>query len=721
MRKIHSNVAMAVVAAGLVASLGALAPTVALADDVQPIDGVVVESNEPEPVSVVDQPVVAAVEPAVADAPAAPVDEPAALADAPSDPVAVASSDDGEAPSPDASEAEVPAVAATTVATTPAPKASAQPRRAPAAKPVAKIGEATYGSLDDALAAAKDGDTIELLGSASTEKGFGIHGANVTVKGNGHTVTAHDHGIYIAKSGDKTSSLTFDNVTLDLAPALGTPTVAGDGYSWAACVVNYDCALTFNNSKVTFAAAGNVNQGIYYHARSKVNLNGTKMSVTGFGVNGICSDVAPGGTAAYSTELNVLGGSDLSVTGNRAGITAGVRITVDSSKLTNSNNRGNGSNGADYIGRNGATLVVSSNGAHGMSARNISLTGGSKATCNSNGYSGVYFYGNMDIDGTSSMTVDHNASKGGGGLRAMKSGTTAHVASGAVVEICDNGRNGLENYGTFTFDEGAKLTVMRNHETGRGGGIFNGASGRLTLPSDAAIYNNHADKTGDDIFSLGVLILGATGDDWKLDDRYGNCSHPIDAWYDDPVDARWAAHGVEKHVVPIDGSKFEGELALKAAHDLVQVDYVYVGDAPEGATLPDPDLDLEHGAAYDAAAQEGVEGWTFDGWYVDEGCTVKWVDGDELPGSMTLFGKWTKDPEPEKPEPTTPDKPAPASPDRPASPVKVTPAATTTTTPQTGDTTPSTLPLALASTSLLALGLGALLRRRSTHGISGGR
>lgn len=42
MRKIHSNVVMAVVAAGLVASLGALAPTVALADDVQPIDAAVV-------------------------------------------------------------------------------------------------------------------------------------------------------------------------------------------------------------------------------------------------------------------------------------------------------------------------------------------------------------------------------------------------------------------------------------------------------------------------------------------------------------------------------------------------------------------------------------------------------------------------------------------------------------------------------------------------------
>lgn len=302
MRKIHSNVAMAVVTAGLVASLGALAPTVALADDVQPVDAVAVESNEPEPVSVVDSPVVAAAAPAAADAPAAPVDEPVALADDSAEPVAVASSDEGEALSLDADGAKAPAVAATPAATTSEPKTAAQPRRAPAAESVAKIGGATYGSLDDALAAAKDGDTIELLGNASTEKGFGIHGANVTVKGNNHTVTAHDHGIYIAKNGDKSASLTFDNVTLDLAPAFGTPTVAGDGYSWAACVVNYDCALTFNNSKVTFAPAGNVNHGIYYHARSKVNLNGTTMTVSGFGVNGICSDVEPGGTAAYSTS-----------------------------------------------------------------------------------------------------------------------------------------------------------------------------------------------------------------------------------------------------------------------------------------------------------------------------------------------------------------------------------------------------------------------------------
>lgn len=132
MRKIHSNVAMAVVTAGLVASLGALAPTVALADDVQPIDGVVVESNEPEPVSVVDPPVVATVAPAVADAPDAPVDEPVALSDDSAEPAAVALSDEGEALTPSADATGGPTVAATPAAATSEPKAASQPRRAPA-------------------------------------------------------------------------------------------------------------------------------------------------------------------------------------------------------------------------------------------------------------------------------------------------------------------------------------------------------------------------------------------------------------------------------------------------------------------------------------------------------------------------------------------------------------------------------------------------------------
>lgn len=651
---LRSRVAIAAVTAGLVVSLGALAPAAAIADE-----------------QVAPQEALTQQEATTADEPET------------SDVAAATSAMPGDV---DQQRAATP---------------QDDPAATPVANYVAKIGDAYYATLDEALSAAKDGDVIELMGDASTESGFGIYGISLTIKGNGHLITANNHGIYVAKKGEAAGNLTFDGVTLNLAPLTGTPTVAGDGYKWAACVINYDCSLSFNNSKVAFASAGSsVNTGIYYHARSKVNLSATTMSVSGFSINGICSDVNPGGTETYTTELNVLAGSTLDVTSNKAGITAGVQVTIDSSRLTNSNNRGNGSNGADYIARNGAVVKVCGNGAHGMSARNIRISDSSSVACNGNGYYGVTFYGEMEVDGTSSLTADGNASKGGGGLRVASKTATAHVASGAIVEINENGRNGLENYGTFTFDKGAKLTVMRNHETGRGGGVYNSGTGVLTLPSDAAIYNNHADKAGDDIYSEGSFTFGSTGSGWQLDDKRGNCSHAIDGWYDDAADARWSAHGDTKHVAATAAGSYQGAIALKAAHGLARVDYQYVGTRPNGANLPAADKDLELGSAYTAKSQDPVTGWTFDGWYTDESCTTKWADGTELSGSMTLYGKWTQDPV------------APLTPEATASPSATEAKPANKELPQTGDESLAA-PLALLGGAVVAVGAGVALRLRN--------
>ena len=651
---LHGRVAVATVTAGLVASLGVLAPVAAIADE-----------------QVAPQEALTQQEATTADEPET------------SDVAAATSAMSGDV---DQQRAATP---------------QDDPAATPVANYVAKIGDAYYATLDEALSAAKDGDVIELMGDASTESGFGIYGISLTIKGNGHLITANNHGIYVAKKGEAAGNLTFDGVTLNLAPLTGTPTVAGDGYKWAACVINYDCSLSFNNSKVAFASAGSsVNTGIYYHARSKVNLSATTMSVSGFSTNGICSDVNSGGTEPYSTELNVLAGSTLDVTSNKAGITAGVQVTIDSSRLTNSNNRGNGSNGADYIARNGAVVKVCGNGVHGMSARNIRISDSSSVACNGNGYYGVTFYGKMEVDGTSSLTADGNASKSGGGLRVASKTATAHVASGAIVEINENGRNGLENYGTFTFDEGAKLTVMRNHETGRGGGVYNSGTGVLTLPSDAAIYNNHADKAGDDIYSEGSFTFGSTGSGWQLDDKRGNCSHAIDGWYDDAADARWSAHGDTKHVAATAAGSYQGAIALKAAHGLARVDYQYVGTRPNGANLPAADEGLELGSAYTAKSQDPVTGWTFDGWYTDESCTTKWADGTELSGSMTLYGKWTQDPV------------APLTPEATASPSATEAKPANKELPQTGDESLAA-PLALLGGAVVAVGAGVALRLRN--------
>ena len=634
------RVAAAVIAAGLAASLGVLAPSVAVADEAAATTLEATTQQDPDTQA--------------ADESEADTDVAAAAA-----PVTLAA--EGAADDQSAAGAETPA-----------------------AKPVAKISGKTYASFDQAVAEAKDGDTIELLDDVVTENGFGIKGMALKVNGNGHRITANKRGVYVLKDG-KPASLTFNNVNLTMAPVEGTAVAAGNQAAWAAVILNYGCDLVFNNSNVTLLPAGNVYTGVHFHDGARLTLNNSNMSVKEFKINGFAAGDAK--TTPYPTEINVLGGSKLEVSGNGAGITASIQVTVDDSRLTNSNNRGNGSNGADYIVRNGSVADVSGNGSHGMSARNVTIAGSSTVTCNDNGYSGVYFTGSLDVDRTSSLKVNHNAQKGGGGLRAMSSTAKGHVAEDAVVEVCDNQRNGLENMGTFTFDEGSKLTIMGNHDPGNGGGVFN--SGNLTLPSDAVIYNNHADKSGDDIYSRGTIKFGGTGSGWTLND----CNHAIDGWYDDAANSRWSAHGETKHVVLTQpGTMIKGAIALKAAHGLVNVDYKFVGDAPEGVKAPDADTDLELGA-YTAKAQQPVDGYTFDGWYTDKTCTAKWNDGDELTGSMTLYGKWTKNPA----APTTPDA-GNKTPDK-----KL---------PQTGDTESAALPALLTGGSLAALGAGIALRRR---------
>lgn len=418
MKMNRTSAAAAVIAAGLVASLGALAPATVNADEL------------------------------TAAAPAA-----------------TQSADADVTPSDDAAVAAVSAVAPSDESTAAAPEA-----KAPVADPVAKIGEKGYATLDAAVADAKDGDTIELLHDAETKNGFGLDSKDLTVNGNNHIITAKKLGIYLYK-GSKPATLTFNDVTLNMTPAEGTPMEGGEKKTWAVAVLNYDCRAIFNNSNITMAPAGSVNTGAYFHAGAKLTLNKSKMSVRGFSSNGFATETPA--TTPYSTEVNVMNDSDLEIANNLAGFTNNFQVTVDGSKLSDLNNHRHGSNGSDFIIRNKSVVDVSGNGSHGMSARNVTISASSKVTCNDNGYYGVTFFGNLDIDGKSSLTADRNAGVGGGGLRAATDKATGHVAPGAVVKVCDNKHNGLENKGTFAFEEGSKLTIIGNHDTDNGGGVFN--------------------------------------------------------------------------------------------------------------------------------------------------------------------------------------------------------------------------------------------------------
>ena len=662
MKMNRTSAAAAVIAAGLVASLGALAPATVNADELTAAAPAATQSADAE------DPAADVADDAAADPDAAPSDGAAVAAVS-----AVALSDESTA----APETKTPA----------------------AADDVAEFNGKKYGSFDEALADAKktNGATIKLLADAETA-GLNLD-KDLTIDGDGHALKFNDKGIALWGH-----ALVLKNVNASMAGIGSTPYTAEWG--WMSVSAGKDASLTLDDATLTMdgTGAGNVH-AIYFGSNNKLNLkNGSNLTIKNYAQDALEWD---GGDGGYN--VNIEGGSTYTSDHNRSGFTGTFYATIDSSTVKVLNSTGNGSNGTYFTIKNNSDVTFENSGTWGISAWRIDMSNGSKLHANSNGYSGIWTRV-LNVDDSCSVEVDGNGTKGfaaktNGGIFFQGNGKiVSEIKKGADVTITNNAGSGI-----YTAQKACNLTIgsatITNNGTGTcnkdgigadmGGGVYN--VGTMKLDSSVVIYNNHAATAGDDIYGTGTTVFGEVGTDWVLDD----CDHTIDGWYVDGKDSRWSAHKEPKFTALAQPGTYEGEVALKAAHGLVKVDYQYVGDAPANAELPGEEEGLEVGSSYTAQVQNPVDGYTFDGWYTDEACTTKWVDGDELSGSMTLYGKWTKNPE----TPATPAETQKPTTNKPAK------KQVKKSIPKTGDETSSALPFALFGGAAAVIGLGVKSRR----------
>ena len=452
-----------------------------------------------------------------------------------------------------------------TLAAAPAAEGAA----APAAGVVAKIGEQSYATLDEAIAAAKSGDTIVLVANATTQ-GISMKG-DLTINGAGNTITFEKDGIAIFGH-----ALTFKDAIVSMMGIGSTPYAE---WKWMAICASKDGSLTLDNTAMSLDGTGTASNthAIYFTSNNKLNVtNGSTLVVSNYPQDALEWD---GGDGGYN--LNVTGGSKVVLDHNRSGIAGTFFVKVDASELTVINNRGNGSNGSHFDIANGSEVSFKDNGSHGLSAGKLFVKG-STVTCTGNGLYGITVSNSLNVDGASTLKANGNKTKAsassGGGLRITKNAKENFIAKGAVVEINNNGGNGLENYADLFIEDGVDLSILQNYEKGNGGGIYNGATGSLTLPSGAKIHNNTAAKAGDDIYSLGKIVVPATGE-WILDQNHdGVGDHSITGWFEDGLGSdspqRWQAHAEDEdanYMIEIEEGSFETPLALKAAHG-VEVD-----------------------------------------------------------------------------------------------------------------------------------------------------
>ena len=259
-------------------------------------------------------------------------------------------------------------------------------------------------------------------------------------------------------------------------------------------------------------------------------------------------------------------------------------------------------------------IKLNGNGQHGVKIMQLNegYTETALDNCifeaNNNGYYGALL--NRDTVITDSeLTVNNNSHDGlvlGNAFKMRGSDCTIYgngqagidytdddfTVSESTVDVQYNKQNGFlfsdQSGGTATFEESVDLTIMNNGLTKVNDGTvsvtgYNGGGIRtcidVILPSDAVIYNNHAQSEGDDIscVSDASITIGSVGENWTLDgitsqSLYMNtCEETITGWYDDgQISSRWNAHptGTQyMNIVEYAPGTYEG-VQLKAAHGL---------------------------------------------------------------------------------------------------------------------------------------------------------
>lgn len=445
---------------------------------------------------------------------------------------------------------------------------------------VAQIGDTKYETLDEAVKNVQDGEEIILLDNCNLTA---LLNKNLTFTGNG-TITINN---YTLNGYKKDLTLKGKNVKLHWTN--------GEKGNWLMLatsgsikVLDGATMIMEFNSKTTATK-----NALYMNSGSSIVVdNASTFKIIGHETKGITGEGIQLNETGKST-IKVTNGSTFIIDGTNRGYVNSPVIYVENSAFKVINCTNNGSNGGKFTAIN-SNITFENNNALGLSARELTVKN-STLNLNNNGYSGL-FIGKSEnsslVDGKSKVYINGN-NKTAYRYGAFWIGSSIKFEKGAILEVNNNKANGIRvstvkvGYsgvanGELLIEEGVKVSIQNNEafygldEDNFGGGI--NATGKVVLPKDAKIYNNHATNGGDDIYvtGKGSIDFGKTGTDWTLNggkkDKTGetkDCTDKIDGWYDDSKDSRWNAHDKEnKHVDEIPANAYEGTLSLKAAHGI---------------------------------------------------------------------------------------------------------------------------------------------------------
>ncbi len=540
----------------------------------------------------------------------------------------------------------------------------------PAPTFTAKIGDVKYDSLSEAVKDAKSGDVIEIGEDITLDNGLAFAGVSeLTIKGAENvnpTITLNDFGMYL-----EDTNVTFQDIEI----VVNAITNASPEHTGGTANLINGSDFTLDNASLTLNGPANHTGGSGMYLYKKSNLyvtNGSKVEISGFNGN------RASGIYADNSEYEDMPNRNIQVTG-RSSITIAdcdwhgmtinpIDILIDGYSKIDISDCGN----------------VKYGGGLGCYYGGVTISDHSSLITNDNRGSGWGVFANgMSIDSTSSLSACGNT--GHGAVLAAKS----NISSGATVTLNKNMGSGLRVYtgsdywyGNVTIEEGADFTasgnehgieilgggvldmqdgiVTNNHSSSYGGGLYN-RGGDAKISGKAAIYNNHADTAGDDIYNCTYttkknvsyepsLTLSPVGENWVLDD----CGDPIVGWYQDGSEMltdtarkRWNGDAADENYYAdeytVGKEAVSDALALKAAHGkFCNVTYEVTGDISSDAGNPPASAKVKMGGSYTVAPAQTTSQsrYTFSGWRADGTGDIV-TSLENLQQDVKLVGVWS--------------------------------------------------------------------------------
>ena len=522
------------------------------------------------------------------------------------------------------------------------------PAPAPAETFTAKIGDTKYETLDAAINAAQDGDTIEIGENCTLTVGT-IEKA-VVINGNGHTISVpeqntENHALNI------NASLTFNKANVVFTNDI-------DNVNQWSVTMNSDGVLTLDEGSTCTIET----HGIYASPNAVINVyGGSKLTIRNTTYTAMMAE-------NYAL-LNIENDSHLLIENSAINGMTRFITTVTGSTLRVLNCANQGLVRCPLT-LDDSTAEISGND-YGISGYNktdvLTMKNGSSLTMEDNNSAGIFLYGgNIDVQDGTTLTItgtgkdlDNTDDRSVGALAVYYYYNTyaANVtfADGASVNLVDNAVSAINNDGTLYIGKGTTIT-NNGSKALYGGGIQN--RGDITIAPDAKVYNNRASVAGDDIYNTtgdgmdrdkntvtytGSLTLSPVGENWVLDD----CKDPIVGWYHDGKEKRWNGDGKDTEYYAdeyeVKAEAVSDALALKAAHGkFCNVTYEVTGDIPSDAGNRPASAKVKMGGSYTVAPAQTTSQsrYTFSGWRINGTGDIV-TSLENLQQDVKLVGVWS--------------------------------------------------------------------------------